>query len=137
MCLLEKCVHQYLNMSMCMLSLANKIHPSLSALKKQQYECFPSLKLVETDSANTHQNIEYYHQPHSLPRSSPPSPFTQSNALSVHKHKLNLLLMIALLTRRGSIHSRKPATTIGQISRRERGEQTLRKPEMERQQERI
>lgn len=40
----------------------------------------------------------------------------KSNMLSVHKHKLNLLLMIVLLTRRGSIHSRRPATTTGQIS---------------------
>ena len=50
-----------------------------------------------------------------------PPAFTPSSVLSVHKHKLNLLLMIALLTRRGSIHSRRPATTTGQISWRERG----------------
>lgn len=89
----------------------------MSVLKEKQYECFPSLKLAETDSADTHQNIESHHQRPSLPCSSPPPPpFTPSNVLSVHKHKLNLLLMIALLTRRGSIHSRRPATTTGQIS---------------------
>ncbi len=105
--------------------------------KKKQCECSPSLKLVETDSADTHQNIESHHQRPPLPRSSPPPPFTPSNVLSVHKHKLNLLLMIALLTRRGSIHSRRPATTTGQISWREGGEITLRKPEMKSQWERI
>lgn len=88
----------------------------MCVFKKKQYECFPSLKLVETDSADSHQNIESHHQRPSLPRSSPPSPFTPSNALSVHEHKLNLLLMIALLTRRGFIHSRRPPTTTGQIS---------------------
>lgn len=95
--------------------------------KKPQCECFPSLKLVETDSADTHQNIESHHQRPSLPRSSPPPPFTPSNVLSVHKHKLNLLLMIAILTRRGSIHSRRPATTTGQISWREGGRKSTEK----------
>ena len=100
-------------------------------LKKEQYECFLSLKLAETDSADTHQNIESHRQRRSLsPRSSPPPPppppCTPSNALSVHKHKLNLLLMIALLTRRGSIHSRRPATTTGQISWREGRRDTAR-----------
>ena len=47
---------------------------------------------------------------------SPPTPLTPAHVLSVHKHKLNLLLMIALLARRGSIHSRRPATTTGEIS---------------------
>lgn len=53
-----------------------------------------------------------------------------TNEQSVHKHKLNLPLMIALLARRGSVHSRRHATTSGQISW---GEETLREPEMERQ----
>ena len=73
-----------------------------------------------------------------------PAAFTPSSVLSVHKHKLNLLLMIALLTRRGSIHSRRPATTTGQISWRERvrtkknkKNKTVRKPVMERHWERI
>lgn len=67
-----------------------------------------------------------------------PPAFTPSSVLSVHKHKLNLLLMIALLTRRGSIHSRRPATTTGQISWREnKKNKTVRKPVMERHWERI
>lgn len=105
--------------------------------KEEQYEGFPSHKLVEADSADMHRSIEYDHcRPSLLQSSSPPRPallpLTPSNVLSVHKHKLNLLLMIALLTRRGSIHSRRPATTTGQISWRERGQ-----PEMGTQWERI
>lgn len=40
----------------------------------------------------------------------------QNTAISVHK--LNLLLMTALLTRRGDIHSLRPATSPSQISQR-------------------
>lgn len=53
--------------------LENKTHQHLCVeTKPKQCECFPSLKLVETDSADTHQNIESHHQRPSLPRSSPP-----------------------------------------------------------------
>lgn len=61
--------------------------------------------------------------------SPPPPAFTPSDVLSVHKHKLNLLLMIALLTRRGSIHSHRPATTTGQISWREGRKNTAKAEE--------
>lgn len=97
----------------------------------EEDECFHSPKLVETDAADSHQNIESHHQRPPPPRcrapspAPPSSPHPPSNVLSVHQHKLNLLLMIALLTRRGSIHSRRPATATGQISWREEEEKTL------------
>lgn len=88
---------------------------------QNQLDCFTSLKLVETDSADTLHDIKI--SPIHflfLTLSSPvPLSLTPSAVLSAHKQKLNLLLMIALLAKRGSIRSRRPATTTGQISWRE------------------
>ena len=81
--------------------------------KPTQYYCFPPSKLVKTDSADMYQRyLITTNVCLSITPSPPPPPtFTQSSGLSVHQHKLNLLLMIVLLTRRGSIHSCRPATT--------------------------
>lgn len=57
-----------------------------------------------------------------LHRRVPPHPPLLTAAVpSAHKHKLNLPLMIALLTRRASICSRRPAAAPRQISWRDGG----------------
>lgn len=85
---------RYINFCVCHLNRLKQIEPPHNKISKSHHQCPPPLP-------------------------SPPPPFTPSNVLSVHKHKLNLLLMIALLTRWGSIHSHRPTTTTGQISWRE------------------